>query len=119
MEPRFDGLLGFPNDFSNKSALNLNKFRGHEKVLKANSLPSRPIDQKTRRNAMSQQNLPSFITSKGIDNPFSVECNSLLLDGEQAKATRVLRETIKIPGESMKTMARSIRSPKKVFEDML
>ena len=115
-KPRLNSLPGLLDAFDNKRALYDNRFMHDEKGMKANPLPSKSVNRKARGNAMANQNLPSFISSNSTNDPLSTKSSALLVRGEKAKATKLLREATIIPRDTVETMMIRTRSPKKISE---
>ena len=112
MKPRLNSLPSFPNALDNKRALYDNRITHDEKGLKANPLPSRSIDREARRNAMANQNLPSFISRNSTNDQFGTKRKALFLGGKQAEATRLFWEATIVPRDSVETLMTFTRKPK-------
>ena len=63
--PRLKNFPSFLDALDNKRALYVHRFPHDKKGLKVNPLPCKPINRKPKRNAIMNQNFPSFISSNG------------------------------------------------------
>ena len=117
-KPRLNSLLGLPDAFDNKRALYDNRLTHNEKGMKANPLPSRPINRKARGNAMANQNLPSFISRDRTNDPLGTKSKALFLSGKQAEAARLFWEVTIVPSDSVETMMIKTRSLEKISKKM-
>ena len=81
-KPRLDMFPSLLYDLDNKRALYDHWLVHDEKGVETNPFPSRPIYGKARRYAMLNQNLPSFISSDGTNNPFSTKRKGFFTSGK-------------------------------------
>ena len=86
------------------------------KGLKINPFPRKSVDRQAGRDAMANQNLPSFISRNSTNDPLGTKSKALFLSGKQAKAVRLLREAIIVPCNSVETMMIRTRSPEEISE---
>ena len=72
--------------------------------MKTKPLPCMPIDHKTKENAMLNKHFQSFMPSKCLNDLFGTKGKPLNLGGNKVKTSRLLRKTVVVSRNLVKTM---------------